>query len=834
MSVVTGDGMRQSKRRRGQVLASVAGVVGAVMATSPVAVSFAQEMPAASQLVQATERRSFNIPPQSLQSALVLFGQQSGRQVGADTALLAGLSTQGVQGMMTVEEALQRLLASTGLTYSIVNGTTIALQRAGRSGQLAPGILQLDPVQVQGVFPVPPQAMIDNIPPPYAGGQVATGGQLGLLGNRDVMDTPFNQTSYTARKVQDQQARTVREALVDDPSVQFLIPEGGVGSNLIYIRGFSVNPINAAFGGLYGLLPSYSIVPEFAERIEVLKGPSAMLNGMPPATSIGGTLNIVPKRASEEPLTQITANYASDAQFGVHADLGRRFGSERQFGVRFNGVFRGGQTGVQWNTNQQFLAALGLDYRGERVRLSSDLGYQYQFIGGVLPYIGLANGIPLPWAPDARKNVGQPWSNKATKDIFGVLRGEVDLTERITAYAAFGAHDSRYSQLYGTDILSVTGFNGAGTGRPAVQIQYNSFLTGEAGIRALVDTGPIGHEFAVTGMALEQNSGIATVTGTVYATNLYNPTVIAPPSIPTPAANKTGTTYQSSLGFADTMSLADKRIQLTVGGRLQRVSAQNFNVITGAQTTNYDQSAFTPSAALVFKPWQNVSLYGNFIQGLQQGTIVGSQYANAGEVFPPYKSTQFEVGVKVDWGKLTTTASLFQITQPSTIVDATTNTLTLNGEQRNQGLELNFFGEPVEGVRVLGGAMFLDAVLAKTAGGLTDGWTAPVTPSFQLRLSGEWDTPFVRGLTLSGRVAYTGAQYLDTTYPRRSQPAWTRLDLGARYTLENSRSPTGKPLVVRFNVENVLDANYWADAAGVTTLAMAPPRTFRLAVTTDF
>ncbi len=47
----------------------------------------------------------------------------------------------------------------------------------------------------------------------------------------------------------------------------------------------------------------------------------------------------------------------------------------------------------------------------------------------------------------------------------------------------------------------------------------------------------------------------------------------------------------------------------------------------------------------------------------------------------------------------------------------------------------------MEGVRLLGGFMLLDAVLAKTQGGLTDGWTAPFSPNFQLNIAGEWDTP---------------------------------------------------------------------------------------------
>ena len=43
--------------------------------------------------------------------------------------------------------------------------------------------------------------------------------------------------------------------------------------------------------------------------------------------------------------------------------------------------------------------------------------------------------------------------------------------------------------------------------------------------------------------------------------------------------------------------------------------------------------------------------------------------------------------------------------------------------------------------------MFLNAVLAKTAGGLTNGWIAPFSPGAQFNLASEWDLPFVRGLT---------------------------------------------------------------------------------------
>jgi len=821
---------------RAGALAAVLTAAGALAA----GVVRAQERPAEAQQSQMQQSQagrtaSFDIPAQPLAQALTALGQQAGLQIAVSNALVAGKTSTAVSGVMTAEQALRQLLAGTGVAYRFTSANAVTVSAAGDSGGLPPGVQQLDPVQVQG-YPVPPQAMIDNLPPPYAGGQVATGGQLGLLGNRPVMDTPFNQTNYTAKKAQDQQAQTVVDVLIDDPSLRLFRQDTGLGSSAMYIRGFPVDGANFAYGGLYGMLPNQSVAAELAERVEVLKGPSAMLAGMAPGGSIGGLVNIVPKRAANEDLYQVTANYRSAGQFGGHADIGRRFGPDKELGVRFNGVYKAGQTDVQWNTSERALALLGLDFRAERVRLSADLGYSYQNIGGVMPNLGVANGVQLPWAPSVRSNPGaQAWNELWAKDLFGVARAEFDVTERITAYAAFGAHDFRFSGLYSPTITATNFYGAATTQGPQNTRQWRTFLTAEAGIRGVADTGIVEHEFALIGTTYYQDFGLRSVSGSSYASNFYYPTAIARPSIPTPDATKSGNITLSSLALADTLSLADKRIQLTLGARLQQVQSTNFNATTGALTSGYSESALSPSVALVFKPWQNVSVYGNWIQGLQQGTIVGQQYTNAGEVFPPFKSTQYEAGIKVDWGKFTTTASVFQISQPSVIEVPglpLPSALSLNGEQRNQGLELNFFGEPIEGVRLLGGAMLLNAVLTKTQGGVTDGWIAPNSPGVQLNLAGEWDLPFVRGLTLNGRVIYTGSQYIDTTWPRRSLPEWTRFDLGAWYAFDNPGSK-GKLLVARFNVDNVLDANYWAGGF-FGGLILGQPRTFRLSLTADF
>ncbi len=97
----------------------------------------------------------------------------------------------------------------------------------------------------------------------------------------------------------------------------------------------------------------------------MLKGPTAFLYGISPNSAVGGTINIVPKRALDEDLTRLTTDYASDFQGGVHVDVSRRFGDERQFGIRLNGSVHGGDTPIDDQTRDFYVGALALDYQGD-------------------------------------------------------------------------------------------------------------------------------------------------------------------------------------------------------------------------------------------------------------------------------------------------------------------------------------------------------------------------------------------------------------------------------------------------------------------------------------
>lgn len=667
--------------------------------------------------------------------------------------------------------------------------------------------------------------------PPYAGGQVATGGRVGILGNRSVMDTPFNQTSYTSKLIQDQQAQTLDDVLANDPSVISVYPRRSA-MNQVYFRGFpgggnygegfSVNGLPSMGGGFTQLTP-------MIERVEVFKGPSALLNGMPPSGSVGGTINLVTKRAGDEPLTQLTTSYISRSQFGSQIDVGRRYGPNNEFGIRFNGAYSNGDTPVSPESAEHGVGALNLDYRGERVRLSADYFNQMDNLQPYAQPLGVTALTTVPVPPDASRSLLPDWAYTKNSSQTAMVRGEVDLSDNVTAYAAAG--ERRYERnLLLVNFLNALNSNGSYSANTVPQQIIIHNQSAEAGIRANLTTGLINHALNFNYTTTEQRLGSSQGAGVSRISNIYNPSLGPLPYFAPLAPAQDSTVVSSSgVGIADTMSAFDGRIQFTAGVRRQQAAS----VLLARPDLNYDAYAWSPAYALVVKPWQNVSLYANYIEGLEQGTLVGNTFANFGDVFPPYQSKQEEAGVKVDWGKTITTLSFFQIARPSTISIPGTPlpTLALDGEQVNRGIELNVFGELTPELRLLSGVTFLDARLTKTQGGVRDGRRAQGAPAVRAILGAEWDTPFLRGLTISGRATWSDWQYASNTSDTLIIPSWTQVDLGARYTFDAPWN--GKPVTIRFNVDNVFNKNYWVSGFN-GMLALSEPRTYRLSTTFNF
>ena len=684
-------------------------------------------------------------------------------------------------------------------------------------------------------------ASAQGLSPAYPGGQVARGGRAGILGTKDAMDTPFSITSYTNELIQDRHARSVGDVLQNDPTVRVARGFGNF-QEAFFIRGFILDSDDTAYNGLYSLLPRQYIATELFERVEVLRGASAFLNGASPnGGGLGGSINLLPKRAPNEPLNRVTFGVASGGQTQVAADIARRFGPDGNTGIRVNAAGRNGGTAVDHEDVQLGLLAVGLDWRSRDVRLSGDIGWQDHKLKNTRTNVTLGSAVTtVPSVPDNQTNFAQPWSYSNERDVFGTLRGEWDLSPSTTAWAAAGAR--RGEEANSLANLTVTNAaSGAATTYRFDNTRKDSVNTGELGLRGKLQTGSVGHEWVAVASHydFEKKNAYAMDWRNTHATNLYNPIAT---NLPGFSANtlfggdlanplRTGSTRLSSVALGDTMAFMDNRLLFTVGLRHQKMEIANYDYGTGLQTDRYDQSRTSPLLAAVYKVNKGLSVYANYVEGLSQGQTAPSTATNRGEMLAPYVSKQKEVGIKFDAGRMGGSVALFSTTKPRAFLN-TANLFSTSGKDRHQGIELAVQGEATKGLRLLGGLTWLDAKQLTTGAAATDGQRVIGVPKLQANLGAEWDVPGVPGLAVDGRWVHTGASYANATNTLRV-PGWNRLDVGARYMTEVQ----GKLVTLRARIDNLTNRNYWASVGGYPGsgyLVVGAPRTLSLSVSVDF
>lgn len=765
-----------------------------------------------------TQRRSYEVPAGSLGAALTRFAGLAGINLSVDPALVSGRSSAGLSGQYGVEEGFTRLLQGSGLQLLPVGEQAYTLTPVPDGSSL-----QLAPTSIIG-------ANDSTDGQAYAGGQVARKGSQGLLGARDFMETPFSMTTYTSEAVKNQQARTLGDLIASDPSVRATNPAGGRYEQFT-IRGFSLFNSDVSYNGLYGILPTYTIDMEMAERVDILKGPSQLINGISPRGSVGGGINVVPKRATDKPITEFTSSYASNNQVGGAVDIGRRFGDEDKFGIRFNGVKQSGDTEWDHQSVDRQMAVLGLDFRGERLRLSTDVGHTERDTDAPQERVQIGANAKVPNANDVRDNYAEGWSRARTKDTFGAINGEYDVSDSVMVYGGVGARKSNHDFL--RHAVPVTNDKGDFSVQPRDFTRDENVRTGTAGVRNWFHTGPVSHEvnLAASYFYMDFENG-----GARYAaanSNLFNPVQTPTPSRPTRYDSKVYTENRfSGVALSDTLGFFDDRVLLTLGARWQRVKVDDWTDGVKGDTA-YDEDKVSPSGGLLFKATDKLSLYVNYMEGLSQGKIAPSTSINEDEIFPPFISRQVEAGAKYDLGAFALTASVFRIKQPAYETNATSRTFGPNGKRQNNGAELSVFGEPLKGFRLLGGVMYIDSELTNTTNGTFDGNRAPATPKYNVNLGAEYDVPPIKGLTLTGRGIYSSAQYLDQANSKEID-AWERFDVGARYAFKVD----DKAITLRANIENVLDKRYWSSAGASDDsepgLTLATPRTYILSATIGF
>ncbi|MCM2494692.1 TonB-dependent receptor [Burkholderia glumae] len=682
----------------------------------------------------------------------------------------------------------------------------------------------LPAIAVQGKL----EELPGDLSPAYAGGQVARGADYGMLGKQRNIDMPFSMTSYTSKLIEDQQARTLADVLDNDPAVRSGYGYGNF-SQVFVIRGFALAGDDVSLNGLYGLTPRQLVATDAVDRVDVLKGANAFLSGASPAgTAVGGDINLQLKRAGDKPLTRVTVDGGTSGELAEHLDVGRRFGSTGQFGIRANQAASSGDTEVDGEHHRSGTQALSLDWRGDRLRLYADLLHQRQRVDNGRPVLFVTgNSVPVP--PPATYNDSQRWAYSDLEDTLGMLRAEYDFAPGWTAYAAGGA---RHTDERGEYYSPTYGANGATTGSRLGVPHKEDAESAEAGVRGHFATGPVTHRVSVGAAYTRLNSQSAYTFSGTFPTSIYHTEQVPYPATIGSGGNLAdpGTvsmTWTRSIAVSDTLGFLHDRVLFTLGARRQSIAVSNY-AYTGAPGSVYDQSVTTPVFGLVLKPSANLAFYANRSEALTPGSSAPNTAVNFGQALAPYRSKQYEAGTKYDSNRFGAAFALFQIEKPMAYTNPATRVFAADGTERHRGIEASINGEPLKGLRLIAGASYIDATLQDTAGGTSDGKRPIGVPRFTFTANAEYDLPFLAGATLTARWIHTSPAYLDLANTL-SIPSWNRFDLGARYRTELFRKPT----TLRVMVRNVANQSYWASAVG-GYLTQGAPRSIWLSMTTDF
>ena len=676
---------------------------------------------------------------------------------------------------------------------------------------------------------------------------------LGVLGKANAFTAPITVVNYDEQALNNTEARTLVDAVAkkDASTWQF----GGESNTLtgLYFRGYQLDARQFSVNGLAGMYGTQGTASVQVGSAQLIKGASTAVNGMDPEGAVSGSVNIETKKAADEGNRKIGLGWFSNNRAQGTFDLGQRFGENKEFGVRANGKLRHGDTPRHGYSEDNKEFALNADYRGETLRVAFDSIYAKRKTNGGrarIQDIQNANGRLFD-APEGKVNLAPSWQAQNTRGQTNMLTFEWDAFENAQITGGIGYNNARYYGNFASPTVTSSGLT-YNSGRARLTDQRFKTLSMNLTARGEFETGPVSHNWSAAFDRIDRKR-------TTYQGARQTRSSVIDPSldIPTQLAkldSNLGTAWSAtpsvdtvikvnSLAVSDTLGFADNKYRLTLGGRFQAVEQKN--KLNGHKA---DASRFSPMLMAAWVPQPDLVVYGNYMEDLEPSDIRTDDDGHV-TMADPRVSRQFEVGVRKNWGDFVTTLNAFQIKRPGywrgntkkgTDFAARKNAgLAYSGSEqgmeRSRGIEFNTYANLLnKTLRPSFGLMYLQSTVKdypNFADNLVNG-VQVANPRVIAKAGVEWDTPFVKGLTLNGNVSYFGKSYQDTQ-KQYAFPSYTLVDVGARYKTKLGKNT----LTVSSSVENLFNKNYWQVQRGQYDRSFAVvgmPRTYWLKAELDF
>ena len=618
-----------------------------------------------------------------------------------------------------------------------------------------------------------------------------------------IRDIPQSIQVVPQQVLEDQQVQRVEDALENVSGVQQTVSSLNVATSFL-IRGFETT--NIYRDGLRDPT-NFSSGSELAniDRIEVLKGPAAVLYGQ---GELGGLVNFVTKQPLAEPFYSVEGTVGNFNLYGGAIDLTGPLNDSRTLLYRLNVSGQRSDTFIDFSEIERYQFAPVLTWQiGKNTALTFEADYQdrrYPSVPG-LPAVGTV--LPNPFGELPRDRfLGDPDFNYRDIEALRVgYRFEHRFSEnwlvRNSFKATFQSLDAKFAfpvglqannrlfdQLYAAN----------------VEPDDRRVYAVDTNVVGKFRTGSIEHQ-VVFGVNFDRSN----VSRNIILARLDPIDIFNPVYGRTPGAIRQRIitdAYSESVGFyiQDQISLLDN-LKLVLGGRFDLVNQKQENLVSST-TSEQDDQAFSPRVGIVYQPIQPVSLYASYSRAFNPatpGTILVS-----GAAAEPERGTQYEAGIKAEFlqGRLSSTLAFYELTRSNVLTPSPTDPFASvqTGEQRSRGVELDVAGEILPGWRVIASYAYTDAQITEDNRYEVGNQLINVPEnSASLWTTYEVQTGGLKGLGFGVGLRYVGEREgdLENSF---SLPSYLRTDATIYYKRNNFRAA--------LNVNNLFDTEYFEAA----------------------
>ena len=643
------------------------------------------------------------------------------------------------------------------------------------------------------------------------------------LGNKQ--ELPMTKAVVSGKALEETSQEGYAEAV---RNVAGVAPANSKGSpnDSIYIRGIKLNLFSNY--RINGGLPTAGVITtpnEDKERVEALKGANALMFGV---ASPAGIINLVTKRAGDHDVTTFGIAGNAFGQYGATIDVGRRFGPEKQVGLRVNASDTHLENGVHNMGGHGDFESVGADWRiTDRLSFQGDLEHYSKHVpeqAGISLLAAVNGVVPITPVPNPRNLLSGRWSMYTPKTTN--MQGRVDfiIADGWKVLAEAGRSDaerSRFTVRIGNYDI-VTGAGGIVTVQPVTNVYINKFMRTE--LLGKFSTWFLTHDLTIGASVSERDANTSGQNNLTLPQkqNIFDPIELNPPvftraftSLPLQTSKDTGVYAYDTIGVTP---------QWKVLLGLRQTRDKELNGITANTTT-----VQTPAYGVLYDIRPTTTLFASYMEGLEAGATAPATAANPNVILPSAISRQKEVGIRDSYFKgLSISGSYFQIVRANAVTDPVSRIFENNGNLAYKGVESTVSYDINRQWTVNGAIQWLKSVQNSPLQPLINGLVPENTPKWLANLSVSYRVPQVAGLTLTAGTSAVSTRFVNPQ-DQGVIPGYALYTASAGYVTRIA----GRRVALQLGVDNLANRRYW-NSVQTGTYGTGMDRSIKMSAKLDF